>query len=147
MRRTFLANVGMVGGLSVAGCNSSPAVDTDRATVESAEKKAAEEQAAQQRERSEEAAELERRAANLERSVSDVQADVRRLTNQKPMPEPAAKAEPAVNAVGFPERRDAFASSLRARVDAMEVRLDSANPGGGFLTCSDAVTPTMRTSV
>ena len=41
-----------------------PAVESDRADKEAAEKKAAE-----QRERSEEAAELERRAANLESPV------------------------------------------------------------------------------
>ena len=149
MHRTFLASVAVVVGLTVVGCNG-PAVESGRADVESAEKKAAEKQAAEQRKRSEEAAELERRAANLEsqwtemqtkvktrkrtataglreeveedvkharaavadlntttpenwwerhertleRSVSDVQTDVQRLTKQKTVPEPTEKAEP-----------------------------------------------------
>ena len=73
MRRTFLASVVVVSGLSVVGCDTRPAVEPDRANVESAEKKAAEEKAAKQRERSEEAAELERRAANLESQWTEMQ--------------------------------------------------------------------------
>ena len=54
MHRTFiLASAVLVGGLGVVGCDSRPTVDSDRANVESAEKKAAEEKAAEQRERSE----------------------------------------------------------------------------------------------
>ena len=190
MRRTFLTSVVVVGGLSVVGCDTRPAVESDRANVESAEKKAAEEKAAKQRERSEDAAELERRAANLEsqwtemqtkaktrgrtstvglrleveedvknvraavadlkttteenwwerharaleRSVSDVQADVQRLTRQKPMPERAAKAESAGTAREFAERRDAFVSSLRARVDTMEEQIDRTKARGALQT-------------
>jgi hypothetical protein len=151
-----------------------------------AETAAAEKRAADQRERSEEAAELERRAANLEsqwtemqtkvqtrertataglreevaedvknarsavadlkttteenwwerheraleRSVADVQADVQRLANQKTMPEPTEKAEPVGTAAGFAERRDAFVSRLRARVDAMEEQIGRTKAKG-----------------
>ena len=42
MHRTFLASVAVVAGLTVMGCNTGPAVESDRADVESAEKKAAE---------------------------------------------------------------------------------------------------------
>ncbi len=70
----------------------------------------------------------------LERSVSDVQADVQRLTNQKRMPEPQAKADPAGTPGGFPERRDAFVSSVRARVDAMEEQLDRTKARGALKT-------------
>jgi DNA repair exonuclease SbcCD ATPase subunit len=190
MHRPFLASVAVVIGLTVVGCNTGPAVESDRADVESVEKKAAENKAAEQRERSEEAAELERRATNLEsqwiemqtkvktrdriataglreeveedvknartavadlkttteenwwerheraleRSVSDVQADVQRLTKQKTMPEPTEKAEPVGTAAGFAERRDAFVSRLRARVDAMEEQLDKTKATGTLET-------------
>lgn len=189
MRYTIFASAVMVGSLSLVGCDSRPAVDTERANVEAAEKKAAEERAAEQRERSEEAAELERRAANLEsqwtemqtttqtrgrtataglrqevaedvknakaavadlktttaenwwerharaleQSVSDVQADVLRLTRQKTMPEPT-EATPSATATGFAERRDAFVTSLRARVDAMEEQLDKTKVRGALET-------------
>lgn len=76
MRSTFLASVVVVGGLAVAGCDSSSAVDADRASVESAEKKAAEERAAEQRQWSDAAAELERRAANLESQWTEMQTKV-----------------------------------------------------------------------
>jgi DNA repair exonuclease SbcCD ATPase subunit len=190
MGRTLLAGVALVAGLTVAGCDRRSAPESDRANVESAEKKAAEERAAAQRERSEEAAELERRAANLEsqwtemqtkmktrertataglrqeveedvrnaraavadlkttteenwwerhtraveRSVSDVQADVQRLTNQKTVPEPAEKAEPDGTAGAFAERRDAFVSRVRSRVDAMEEQLDKTKAKGAVET-------------
>ena len=190
MHRPFLASVAFVAGLAVVGCDTGPAVESNRANAESAEKKAAEKQAAEQRERSEKAAELERRAANLEsqwtemqtkvktrdrtataglreeveedvknartavadlktttqenwwdrheraleRSVSDVQADVQRLTKQKTMPEPTEKAESVGTAAGFAERRDAFVSRLRARVDAMEDQLDKTKAKGALGT-------------
>jgi DNA repair exonuclease SbcCD ATPase subunit len=190
MDRTFLAGVAVVAGLTVVGCDTRPAPESDRANVESAEKKAAEKKAAEQRERSEEAAELERRAANLEsqwtemqtkvktrdrtataglrqevaedvknartavadlkttteenwwerheraleRSVSDVQADVQRLTKQKPMPEPTQKAEPVGTGGGFAERRDAFVSRPHARVDAMEEQLEKTKAKGALET-------------
>jgi type VI protein secretion system component VasF len=50
------------------GCNRGPAVESNRAAVESAENKAAE-----QRKRSDEAAELERRAANLDSQWTEMQ--------------------------------------------------------------------------
>jgi DNA repair exonuclease SbcCD ATPase subunit len=190
MHRTFLASVAVVTALSVVGCNRGPAADSERADVTSVEKKAAEKQAAEQRKRSEEAAELERRAANLEsqwtemqtkvktrertataglreevaedvknagaavadlktttqenwwerheraveRSVSDVQTDVQRLTKQKAMPEPPAKAEPVGTVGGFAERRDAFVSRLRARLDVMEEQLDKTKVKGALET-------------
>lgn len=191
MHRTFLAIVAVVTGLTVMGCDRGPAVESGRADVASAEKQAAEKQAAEQRERSEAAAELERRAANLEsrwtemqtkvktrertataglreeveedvknaraavadlktttpenwwerheralqRSVSDVQADVQRLTTkQKTMPEPTEQAEPVGSAAGFAERRDAFVSRLRARLDAMEEQLDKTKTKGALET-------------
>ena len=73
MGRTFLASVAVVAGLAVVGCDTRPAPESDRGNVESAEKKAAEEKAAKQRERSEEAAELERRASNLESRWTEMQ--------------------------------------------------------------------------
>ena len=183
--RTFLPGVAVAAGLTVMGCNRSPDVASDRAGIQSAESKAA-----QQRERSEEAAELERRAANLEsqwtemqtkvqtrartatpglqeevqedvrnaraavadlqtttednwwerhegaleRSVSDVQADVQRLTKQKTMREPTEKAEPVGTAGGFAERRDALVSRLRTRVDALEEQLDTMKAKGALET-------------
>lgn len=191
MQRTLLASVVFISGLGVVGCDSRPAaVESDRAKVESADRKAAEEKAAKQRERSEEAAELERRASNLESqwtemqttvntrgrtstaalrqeveedlknartavadlkttteenwwerharalegSVSDINSDVQRLTGQKAMPESAAKADSAGTTGSFEDRRDAFVSSLRARVDAMEERLDKAKAKGALET-------------
>jgi hypothetical protein len=46
------------------------------------------------------------------------------------MPEPTEKAEPVGTAAGFAERRDAFVSRLRARVDAMEEQLDKMKAKG-----------------
>jgi DNA repair exonuclease SbcCD ATPase subunit len=185
MDRTLLASVAVAVGLVVMGCDTGPAVEPDRPDVKSVEKVAAD-----QRERSEQAAELERRAANLEsqwtemqtkvntrnrtataglreevaedvknaqsavadlkttteenwwerheraleRSVSDVQADVQRLTKQKTMPEATEKAEPVGTTAGFAERRDAFVSRLRARVDAMEEQLDRMKADGALKT-------------
>lgn len=183
---TLLASAVVTAGVIAMGCDMGPAVESeDRALTQSAEKKAAE-----QRERSEEAAELERRAANLEsqwtemqtkvktrartataglreevqedvknareavanlkttteenwwerhedaleRSVRDVQVDVQRLTKQKTIPEPTKKAEPVGTVAGFAERRDAFVSRLRARVDAMEEQLDRMNAKGALET-------------
>ena len=76
----------------------------------------------------------ERHERALERSVSDVQADVQRLTRQKTMPEPAEKAEPVGTAAGFGERRDAFVRRLRARLDTMEGQLDKTKAKGAFET-------------
>ena len=76
----------------------------------------------------------ERHERALERSVSDVQADVQRLTKQKVLPEPTEKAEPVGTAAGFAERRDAFVSRLRARVDAMEEQLDKTKAKGALET-------------
>lgn len=186
MRYPTLASAAVAAGLIAMGCNRGPAVEPEnRASVELAEK-----QAAERRKRSEEAAELERRAANLEsqwiemqtrvkarartatvglseevqedvknaqaavanlkttteenwwerhqdaleRSVSDVQADVQRLTKQKTLPEPTEKVEPVGTAAGFAERRDALVSRLRARVDAMEEQLDRVKARGAFET-------------
>ena len=77
MHRTFLASVAVVAVLTVVGCDRGPAVESGRADVESADKKAVEKQAAEQRERSEEAAELERRAANLESQWTEMQTKVK----------------------------------------------------------------------
>jgi chromosome segregation ATPase len=76
----------------------------------------------------------ERHERALERSVSDVQADVQRLTKQKTMPEPLEKAEPVGTAAGFAERRDAFVSRLRARVDAMAEQLAKTKAQGALET-------------
>src|SRR5688572_21148882 len=75
----------------------------------------------------------ERHERALERSVSDVQADVQRLTKQKTMAEPTEKAEVGT-AAGFAERRDAFVSRLRARLDAMEAQLDKTRAKGALET-------------
>lgn len=191
MGRTFLASVVGVAALTIVGCDSGPSpAESERAKVESAEKKAIEERAAAQRERSEEAAELERRAANLdsrwtemqttaptrgrtataglrqevaedvknaraavadlkttteanwwerqeralERAVSDVQADVLRITKQKTILEPTEKVESVATSADFTGRRDAFVSRLRARVDAMEEQLDRTKAKGALET-------------
>jgi DNA repair exonuclease SbcCD ATPase subunit len=76
----------------------------------------------------------ERHERALERSVSDVQADVQRLTKQKVLPEATEKAEPVGTAAGFAERRDAFVSRLRAHVDAMEDQLDKTKAKGALET-------------
>ena len=72
----------------------------------------------------------ERHERALETSVSDVQADVLRLTKQKTLPDPAAKAEPVGSTGGFAERRDAFVSRLRGRLDAMEEELNKTKAKG-----------------
>ena len=76
----------------------------------------------------------ERQERALERSVSDVQADVERLTKQKTRPESTEKAQPVGTAAGFAERRDAFVSRLRARVDAMEEQIDKIKAKGALKT-------------
>jgi DNA repair exonuclease SbcCD ATPase subunit len=76
----------------------------------------------------------ERYERALERSVTDVQTDVERLTKQKTMPEPTEKAEPVGTVGGFAARRNAFVSRLRARVDAMEAQLDKTNAKGALET-------------
>jgi DNA repair exonuclease SbcCD ATPase subunit len=189
MHRPFLATVVFMAGLTVVGCNTDSATESTGAG-ESVDKQAIEKQAAEQRKRSEQAAELERRAANLEsqwtemqtkvqtrdrtatdglreevvedvknvrtavadlkttteenwwdrhvraveQSVSDVQADVQRLTKQKNVPEQSDKAEPVSTVGGFDERRDAFVSRLRARLDAMEDHLDKTKAKGALET-------------
>jgi DNA repair exonuclease SbcCD ATPase subunit len=75
MNRTSLA-VAVVVGLTVMGCNTSPGVETGR-DVESADRKAAEKRAAEQRARSEQVAELDRRAANLESQWTEMQTKVK----------------------------------------------------------------------
>jgi hypothetical protein len=76
----------------------------------------------------------ERHERALERSVSDVQADVQRLTRQKTMPEQQEKAQPVGTAAGFTERRDAFVSREHARVDMMEAQLDKMKASGSLKT-------------
>jgi chromosome segregation ATPase len=185
MHRPFFASVAVIAGLIAMGCDRTPAGESNPANVEAAEKKAA-----AQRERSEEAAELERRAANLEsqwtemqvkaktrertattglrdelqedvknvraavadlkttteenwweryeraleRSVSDVQADVQRLTKQKTTLESTDKSEPVGTGAGFADRRDAFVSDLRGRVDALEEQLAKTKAEGPLET-------------
>ena len=175
MHRTGLASVALLSGLTLMGCDVAPAVESERADAEMVEK---------------EAAELERRADNLEsqwtemqtkvktrdsaataglreevqediknagvavadlktttaenwwdrheraleRSVIDVQADVQRLTKQKQMPESAEKAVTVGVTTGFAERRDAFVSRLRARLDAVEEQLDRTKATGALET-------------
>ena len=76
----------------------------------------------------------ERHERALEQSVSDVRADVQRLTKQKTIPEPTEKTEPVGTAGGFAERRDTFVSRLRARLDAMEEQLDKTKAQGALET-------------
>ena len=76
----------------------------------------------------------ERHERALDRSVSDVHADVQRLTKQKTMPEPTEKAEPVGTTAGFGERRDAFVRRLRARLDTMEGQLDKTKAKGALET-------------
>ena len=76
----------------------------------------------------------ERHERTLERSVSDVQADVQRLTRQKIVPEPTDKAEAVGTTAEFAGRRDSFVSRLRARVDAMEEQLDRTKAKGALET-------------
>jgi DNA repair exonuclease SbcCD ATPase subunit len=76
----------------------------------------------------------ERHERAVERSVSDVQTDVERLTKRKTMPGPTEKAEPVGTVGGFAERRDAFVSRLRARLEAMEEQLDKTKAKGALET-------------
>jgi hypothetical protein len=76
----------------------------------------------------------ERHERALERSIGDVQADVQRLAKQKTTPEPIEKPEPVGTAAGFAERRDAFVSRMRARVDAMEQQLERTKAEGALET-------------
>jgi hypothetical protein len=75
----------------------------------------------------------ERHERVLERAVRDVQADVQRLTKQKPAPDEKTEAVGAASA-GFAERRDAFVGRLRARVDAMEEQLNRVKAEGALKT-------------
>ena len=77
MHRKFLTTVAVAAALTVAGCNTPPAAESDGTAVAATEKKAEEKRAAEQRERSEEAAELDRRAANLESQWTEMQTKVR----------------------------------------------------------------------
>ena len=72
MHRTGLASVALLSGLTLMGCDVAPAVESERADAEMVEK-----EAAQKRERSEEAAELERRADNLESQWTEMQTKVK----------------------------------------------------------------------
>ena len=76
----------------------------------------------------------ERHERALERSVSDVSADVQRLTKQKTMPGSTENAAPANTSAGFTDRRDAFVSRLRERLDAMEEQLDNTKAKGAVET-------------
>lgn len=180
MSRTLCGGVAVLSGLMLAACDRAPAPDPARADAAAVEK-----QAAEQRERSDEAAELSRRAANLqskwteaqtkvatrgrtatgglrdevaedvknaaaavadlstttaenwweryeralEASVTDVRDDVQRLTAQKAAPTAPDQA-PVTAAAAFPERRDAFVTGLRARIDAMEEQIDELKTKG-----------------
>jgi predicted small lipoprotein YifL len=191
MSRTFSSIMVFATAFTLAGCNSGPSpADTERARAEAEAQQAVEDRAAEERRRSEEVAELERRATNLgsrltemqttapargrtataalrqeveedvknaqsavadlktttpenwwerheraiQQSVDDVQADVQRLTRQKPTAQPAATAEPAATATGYEGRRDAFVTRLRARLDAMEEQLDKMTARGAVET-------------
>ena len=68
---TLLTSVALAAVLAGTGCNNEPAAEPDRAATETAEKAARE-----QRERSEETAELERRASNLESQWTEMQTKV-----------------------------------------------------------------------
>ena len=76
----------------------------------------------------------ERHERAVEQSVRDVQEDVQRLTKQKTTPESPEKAQPVGTAAGFAERRDAFVSRVRARLDAMEEQLDKTKAKGALET-------------
>ncbi len=67
---TLVTSVGLAAVLAGAGCNNEPAAEPDRAA------ETAENAAREQRERSEEAAELERRASNLESQWKEMQTKV-----------------------------------------------------------------------
>jgi len=76
----------------------------------------------------------ERHERALERSVSDVQTDVQRLTKQKTIPEAAERAEPVGTVGGFAARRDVVVGRLQARLDAMERQLDTTKAKGALET-------------
>ena len=71
MHRTVLAGVALLAGLTLMGWDAGSAVESERADAVTVEK-----EAAQKRERSAEAAELERRAANLESQWTEMQTKV-----------------------------------------------------------------------
>jgi DNA repair exonuclease SbcCD ATPase subunit len=72
MQQKFLASVAVVAGLTFTGCETRPTVESDRAEIKAVEKTAAE-----QRDRSEKIAELERRAANVESQWTEMQTKVK----------------------------------------------------------------------
>ena len=63
----------------------------------------------------------------LNRTIEDVETDVRRLAGNLPAPKPEAATGTTgerVDSEAFTSRRDAFVTRLRARVEAMERALD-----------------------
>ena len=66
----------------------------------------------------------------LESTVDDIEADVRRLAGTLPKPaadRPTGTAGADAGAAPFTSRRDAFVTSMRARIDAMEDALEKVN--------------------
>ena len=71
----------------------------------------------------------ERHEQATERTLADIEADVQRFAKTKPATTPEPQPAP-VGTVGFEERRDAWVARARARIDAMEERLEGVEVDG-----------------
>jgi DNA repair exonuclease SbcCD ATPase subunit len=72
----------------------------------------------------------ERHEEATERTIDDVEADVRRFTKATITPAPAETAEPVGTTAGFEDRRDQFVARVRARIDALEEALARVKADG-----------------
>lgn len=75
----------------------------------------------------------ERHEKATERTLADIEADVQRFAKTKPAATPEPQPAP-VGTVGFEERRDAWVARARARIDAMEERLEGVDVEGASET-------------
>lgn len=71
----------------------------------------------------------ERHQQATEQTLADIQADVQRFAKGAAPQTPPVPAEP-VGTAGFEQRRDAWVASARARIDAMEERLEDVKADG-----------------
>src|SRR5688572_4534576 len=71
----------------------------------------------------------ERHQQATEQTLADIEADVQRFAKAPAAPARPAPAEP-VGTAGFEQRRDAWVANARARIDAMESRLEGVKADG-----------------
>jgi DNA repair exonuclease SbcCD ATPase subunit len=70
----------------------------------------------------------------MERTVDDIEADVRRFAKAQSAPSAVREPETPVQAAPFESRRDRFVTRLQARVDAMEGQLENVRAQGALQT-------------